>query len=213
MSEQIIKIANHYRRKVRIDDAEGNDIELELCVRRFSAAQLQTFTEGWKRTTAPRAEWQIARTSPEELETEVQTVGRLTRSVFKVTDAEIRRRRLNEMTPEQLAAFRRTEDEDEAFALKFYTDAIREHLWIPAHVTLRLEGDNGDVRTLRTGQDLVDAFAGNLSTLAMLVLLILQENTWSPDQKQTFHAQQRALRATRTPPAPLAADSDGLTVQ
>lgn len=211
-----VSIRNYYERTVEIETAAGDAYALPLRIQRFTLEQLQRFSAGWSRCEHRAADRLIARKQDgDEQEKETVTFGRRSVEVFKVPDAEIRRRRILEMTPAELADFERMNADDEAFIAKFYAEAITEHLSVKPGVRVVFETEDGRETDIQTGADLVHAFAGNAEILATFAQVIRQENTLGPAEKkrlQSLSALSRSLRessptAAGDPPEPTAANA------
>jgi hypothetical protein len=205
MSEQtFISIKNFYDRTVRIDDAEGNVVELPVRIRRFSVEQLQEFAAGYRRCENRAADRFITR-KPDGDEQEMQelVIGKMTVKVPMIPDAEIRRRRLLEMSDADRERFEAQEAADETFIAEFSAKAIREHVSVKPGVRLLFETEEGSTRELQSGNDLAEAFAGNSSTLAALLNAVREENTLSADEKKRLRSLSAlaASSSTSTPTA------------
>jgi hypothetical protein len=201
MGDTRISIRNYYPRTIEIDDADGNVATLPIRVRRFTVEQLQEFSIGWSRCQNRMADRLIARKyDGEEQEKNA-------RDVFVISDAEIHRRRLTEMTATQLAEHERLNAEDETFISMFYAATITDHVWLRPDVTLEIEEDDGTKRVIKTGTErdehpgkaLADEFAGNVTTLALMTLAVQQENTLSAEQKKRLRSLFDLTRSSRPP--------------
>lgn len=179
-----ILIRNYYTHTVSIDDAEGAVVEIPVCIRRFSKEQLQAFSIAAVRAKRRRSQEYIYRKPDcDEQEKETLTVRNVSVPVFKVTDDEVSRRRIAEMSAEQRVEFDRLVEEEERRVAEFYAQTVRDHVWVQAHVRLFFEAD-GETRQVSTGADLVDAFGGNLAVLEDLTRAVTDHNTLSASEKK-----------------------------
>lgn len=185
MSDQTFRIKNYYDRTIEIDAADGEIVKLPVRIRRFSIAQLQDYAiERTKAMEKPHLRLISRKPDGEEQEKREITFGTTTWPVPIVSDEEVHRRRLAEMTEEQRANYDRLYEESERTVAVFHEKTIRDHIKIPPHVTLVFELEDGTERQLRTGADLVEAFAGNWATLKALGDAVYEENTMSAEAKK-----------------------------
>jgi hypothetical protein len=204
MSDDTFTIRTYYSRTIHIDDGEGRDFELPVRIRRFSIDQLKAFSAGYRRCENRASDRFISRKPDgDEQEKHEITIGKMTVSVPTIPDAEIRRRRLIEMPDAERDRYEALEAEDERYIADFSAQAIREHVWVKPGVRLALEASDGQVRELRTGEDLAEGFAGNLSILTALMNAVREENTLSAEEKKRLRSLSALTRsssaATPTP--------------
>jgi hypothetical protein len=206
MSEQpFISIKNYYERTVSIDDAEGSVVTLPIRVRRFTKEQLIDFSIGLKRCRNRAADRYLTRKpdTDEQEKTQLDLRG-VTVTVPVIPDEEIRRRRLLEMNAEERAKFEELDAADERFIVDFCAKAIAEHVWVKPGIRLMLEDAQGVQRQLTTGQDLVEAFAGNATLQRALVNAIEEENALSAEEKK--RSRLRSALSTSSPASSPPAD-------
>lgn len=207
MNTREFRLKNYYDREHVLDDGLDEDQPaMPLRVRRFTLDQLQAFMRDFERLMSPISERAFYR-RPDGDEQAKTTIMRGDKAVevFVVSQAEVRRRRLEEMTPEQRTAHDAQAAADLTFQLTFCRQAIAEHISLPPHVALVIETDSGETIRPRTGEDLAKAFEGNLSTLTGLVTAICEENTLSAEQKK----RRRSLSSSS--PSSSAPSADGRT--
>lgn len=173
-------LKTYYSRDHVLDTDEAPTVPIR--VRRFTAAQLETFLLGFDRLANPPSERVFYRRS--EGDEQAKTAAGL----FVVSQSEVRRRRLEEMTPEQRAAHQAQRAADEQFSIQFCAEVIRDHVWLPPGVVLKLEDDDGNERRVRKGAELAEAFAGNLATLQGFVRAVFEENALSGEQKKRLRS-------------------------
>lgn len=221
MSTKAFTIRNYYTRDIPIDDGFNGEAvaageTFRIRVRRFTVAQLQAFHRGFVRLTSPTAARFIFR-KPEgdeqamrEIQAQVDEQGRVTapaRSEHVVPDAEIERRRLEEMTVETRAAYDAASLADDEFMAQFCSQAITDFITVdPTGPPVDTVRDNGESLRVQSGADLVEAFGGNLSMLVRLTRAIHQENTLSPEAKKALRSLSGLTASSPMPVAAAAAD-------
>lgn len=211
MSDQTITIRSYYERTVRIDDAAGEPVSLPVRIRRFTKEQLRHFLAAWEACQRrPLDRLLVRRAEGDEQERRPITLRGQTIETFVVGDEEIMRRRREELTPEARAALDAEHAVHEASTHEFYAQIIREHVSVQPRVRLVFEDEHGASRDLRTGDDLVTAFAGQFAICAALALAVYQENTLSADEKKRWRSLSDLLRSSSAPiPTAAGAAPDG----
>jgi hypothetical protein len=137
-----------------------------------------------------------------------------TKDVFVIPDEEIRARRLAEMSSEARAAYDRAHDEEEQFAKNFIAGAVRNYVMVEdGEIEIT---EDGRVRSLTTGTDLVRFFGARAEVMNAAVHAIWIENTASDALKNVWRSlsgfadssagHDRA--AAGQTPAPTAASAD-----
>lgn len=220
MSTKEFTIRNYYTRDIPIDDGFDGDAvaagqTFPVRIRRFAVSQLQVFQRGFARLTNPTAARFIYR-KPEgdeqamrEIPARVNEQGVLVapaRSEHVIPDEEIERRRLAEMDATTQAAHDAASQADDQFMATFCSEAIRDHVWLPPGVTVKVIQDDDSEFIAKTGADLVTAFGGNLSMLVRLTRAIHQENTLSPEAKKVLRSLSGSTPSSPTPAAAGAVD-------
>lgn len=211
---KVFRVRNYYEQHIEIDDGvEGESTRLPVRIRRFTVAQLQEFQRGFARVMRPASERQIYRLpdGPEqemvdEIVDEVGKDGAVTqkpKSRYRIPDAEIRRRRLQEMTAAERGTFDQLEEAETQDCNAFCCQVITDHVWLAPNVTLLVENEDGSERTAKTGKDIVDIFGGNASLLVRFMLAIHNENVFTAEQKKVL----RSLFAS-TPSSPALANAE-----
>jgi hypothetical protein len=211
---QTFRIRNYYEQQVPIDDGvEGQSTLLPVRIKRFTVAEMQAFQRGFARLSDPPSKRAIFR-QPDGDEQEKTahsvvtkktaadgTVTETTREVleYRIPDSEITRRRLQEMTPDQLTAHEQAECEDEAFVVAFGSDSVTAYTWLPRHVTLEVEQEDGTTTVVKTGADLVTVFGGNLAMLIRLTAAIHTENALSAELKKVLRSPSDSTRSSLAP--------------
>lgn len=197
-------IRNYYPHTLRIDDADGEVVEIPLRVRRFTVAQLQAFQLERKQLIDREQGLTFAR-APEGDEQEKHTVTArgVSIPVYTISDVEIRRRRLAAMTEEERARFDQRYADADAALIEFEVRTIRDHVWVAPGVRLLFEQESGEQTSIATGADLVVAFAGNQALFTALYEAVVHENTLSPEEKKRWRSQSALMRFSpaRTPTA------------
>ena len=139
---------------------------IEATVTRLSLEQSAAFHRDFQRTQSPRAELLLLKRQPGE--------------GWDIPDAEIRRRRLLEMTDEQRDEYERVAKEDEAFALQFLTDSLTRYLTL-APGQVQTVDDAGQEQDVTAGADFVRTFGGRSDVLfAALRAVTMQRETPAP---------------------------------
>lgn len=193
-----VLLRNYYERDLPVDDVTG-DASIPVRVRRFTKDQLAEFQLGWARCERPPSDRFVFRKVDTD-ETTRDEQGR-----FIVDESEVRRRRLQEMTADELATFEAQEAQDVAFIATFCDEQIRAHVWVDPRAEVLVEDEAGGTRRASTGADLATLFSGNLAMLTRLARFIYEENTLSPEQKKTsrrLFASTRGSNATQAEAGP-----------
>lgn len=186
-----LTLRNYYSRTIQID-ADADPVPIRI--RRFTPDQLLVFQQGWQLIESPESERVIYRKEGED----------------GVPMAEVRRRRLAEMTPDERKAFDALEAHEAQRTMEFCCEQIRQHVSIDSSVRLVVEDEQGDPHTISTGAQIVDMFAGNKAVLHELVAVIAYENVLSAQQKKTSRARSDSSSSS-TPPATLPGDAPAAT--
>lgn len=178
-----VVIRDYFDVVVPIDDVTGEAV-IPLRIRRFNRAQMEAFAIGWAAVINPPSARQIYRLH-DAVEQEKNAAG-----AFVIPDAEIVRRRLAEMTPEQLDARREQERLEFEQMVAFCVEQITAHVWVPAvdaqqrPVRVQREDDEGQVVLVKTGADVAALFAGNGEMLGRIARAINDANNLSPEKKR-----------------------------
>ena len=114
---------------------------------------------------------------------------------FVMPDAEVRKRRLAEMTPEQRAAWDVLDAADEQRAADFIIDTISRYVTVEAG-EIEQEGEDGTVTALTSGADVVRFFGGHASALRSLVGCVREENTLSTALKNALRSARDSRRSS-----------------
>jgi hypothetical protein len=142
--------------------------------------------------------------------------------VFVMTDAAVRKRRLDEMTSEARAAWDVVDARDEAFERDFIINTITHYVTVEKG-EIDQEVD-GAVVPLTEGADLVRFFGGHATALRHLVGAVREENTLSTALKNALRSARASrpssgaagldpLGATPAPPAPPVESEDSAAIE
>lgn len=198
--QQVITIKTYYDRTLTVD-VDGEPVEIPICVQRFSSAQLLDFTQRFKRVEDPPAQRLIYRKpDTDEWHQTPVTVRGTSFHVFTVSDEEIRRRRLVEMSEEERQRYEAQAADDDRYTSEFCADVITKYVWVKKRVRVVLDLEGGQPVEISTGESIARAFAGNLHVMRELVRAIKDENTLGAADKQ------RARRAVMKTDAPAPAE-------
>lgn len=169
---------------------------IKITVARMKVGEASAFRRAYHRLTAPESIRILSTRKPGE-EQEKRLVPRPPTAeenaepeaeVFLIPDAEIRRRRLAEMSPAEREAFdvldAREDVENDAFIEK----AIAQYVTVEAGQIEETNMATGDVTAVTTGADLVRIFSSRPSVLVDLVTVIRIENMLPESQKQLLRA-------------------------
>lgn len=102
---------------------------------------------------------------------------------FVIPEAEIRRRRLLDMTSAERATFERLQKEDDQAAVDLAETALPAFVRVPAGQLEVEDADTGDTTPLATGRQLLALFGSHADTLGAILLAIAKTNTLSDDEK------------------------------
>lgn len=205
-------IRNYYTRNIPIDDGyDGEAVAagetFPVRIRRFTVAQLKEFQRGFHRVVNPTAERFIFR-KPDGDEQAMREDGKT--RVHVIPDAEITRRRLEEMDQVTRDRYDAASVADDEFMADFCSKAIAENVSVdPAFVLNAQHAETGQEFQVKTGADLVAAFGGNLSMLTRLTQAIHLENTLSPETKKALRSLSGSTTSSPAPGG--AAEAAGAT--
>lgn len=149
---------------------------IDLRITRMTLDEFGAFTEGFQQTQDPHSSRLVSMRMPGE-EQATDATG-----AFVISDAEIRRRRLVDMTPEQRADYQRQHDEEEAFARAFITDAISRYVTVVPGQIEEVD-EAGAAHDVTQGADLVRLYGARMDVLFGVFTAIASENTLSVPQK------------------------------
>lgn len=196
------RLSRHYKRTLEIDDGVDDVIKVPSFVRRFTKDELQAFEEGWNALKNPRHELALARKheGDEQEREEIEISGDRIK-VFKVSNVEVRRRRLAEMTPEQFEAFEKAEKAHVRACGDFFAKAITDHIWVRPEADIQIDLEGGGIKQLKTGADILEFVGGNSRLLQDLAALVWNENTMSPEAKKASRLRRDSTASSAAPMA------------
>lgn len=189
-----VLLRNYYERDLPVDDVTG-EATIRVRVRRFTHAQLMAFSEGWNRCENPPSARAIYRKADEA----------------DVPMDEVRRRRLDEMTPDVREAFEAAERAEGQAAAQFLVDNITAHVWVSPTDTLTIEDESGHATAVRTGEDLARVFAGNLEMLMQFARCVFEENTLGAQKKRILRSRSASTGSSIAPPTAAAGPAPAAT--
>lgn len=174
-------------------------VSIDATVTRFTLEQFSEFKRGWNRMHEPHSARLVALRMPGE-EREMVGTGQTEsdgspRMRFVIDEAEIVRRRLVEMTPEQRAEYDRLHDEEEAFAAQFIQNMLAKHLRITAGQIDVKDADG--THEVTTGEEFARLFGGRDDVLAQAMRAIYAENML-PERLKNALSSQRASQSGST---------------
>jgi hypothetical protein len=112
---------------------------------------------------------------------------------FVVSDAEVRKRRLEEMGPDQKAAWEQQDADDERFAASFIVETITR--WVQAEAgEIDVDGE-----PLTAGADLVRVFGGQADVLKAMVRAVRDENLLPTPLKNAWRSARASKPSSSTP--------------
>jgi hypothetical protein len=106
---------------------------------------------------------------------------------FVVTDTEIRRRRLAEMTADERDTWNRQVAEDDAFAFEFLQRAVKHVRVEPGQVFI--EEEDGTKREVTDGAELVELFGSDPQVRRQVVWAVWFENNATDELKNALRSQ------------------------
>jgi hypothetical protein len=113
--------------------------------------------------------------------------------VHVLPDAEIRQRRLAEMTPEARARWDAQDQADEAFARTFIADTLTRFIALPAG---EIDGPDGPITT---GEGVLRYFGGHTGALQALVRAVRDENVLPTALKNAWRSARASMPSSSTP--------------
>jgi len=161
-----ISAAPHVIHTVIID---GHAIEVRCA--RVHGEPLSELMHGFRRMySRPSAALRSYRIAPEERETTPD-------GAFVISDEEIQRRRLAELTPEQRAEYERYREDEEQHARAFVTKMIEQHVSVlPGQIEIE-DLATGESRDVTTGAELVDLYGARPDVMTALLGAIMLAQT------------------------------------
>lgn len=182
-----ITINNFYPHQFSLDtDDESTEPQtVQLRIARFTVEQGKAFNRDWARVVDPPSKRFVFRKSDGD---EQAKVVRLRSEVFVVDDEEIRRRRVQEMTPADRATFLELEQADATFEYEFLVRMLDQHISVAPWQRVRFETEEGQTLEVRTGADLVRVFGGHHAQLLRFGMAVWGENNLNPIQKKVWRA-------------------------
>lgn len=166
---------------------------IDATVSRFTVAEFAAFARGFQRVTDPHSVRLVSMRMPGEEQDTKLAAGSEDRREFVITDEEIRRRRLVEMTAEQREEYERLHDEEEQFAGRFISEQLAAHLVLaPGQIT---EGDGEDEREITSGADFVRIYGGRRDVLQAALMAIRVQNTLPESLKNDSSSQRDSPRS------------------
>lgn len=196
-----VLMRNYYPIEFQVDD-DSLSATLPLRIARLTKGQLVDFLAGWQLIENPPSDRAIYR----KADSDEQAVD--ARRNYVVPQSEIRRRRLDEMRPEERAAFDAAERADVLAMVEFAHHAISTYVSLEPGCVLKLDAGEVDaenrpiVRVVSTSAQLADLLSGNVEQLTSLVAQIYAENTLSAEKKRTLRRLSDLTRSSSAPPDP-----------
>ena len=124
---------------------------------------------------------------------------------FVISDEEIRKRRLEEMTDVHRAAWEKTDAEDERFAASFIVDTVARYVTVePGEIEV-------DDAPLTSGADLVRVFGGQTAALKALVRAVREENVLPTALKNAWRSARATTPSSNTPDLAVPGTAPGKT--
>jgi len=179
-----VLLRNYYPHDLPVDGVNGDET-IPLRVRRFTHGQLREFMAGWSRVENPPHERAIYRKPDEAADLDM---------------GEVRRRRVAEMDDATRQAFEAQERQDIDHNVDFCQQQIRAHVWVAPGAKVVFEDGDGDTRAIKTGDDLVHVFGGNVEMLLTMTGILMLENTLGGQKKRTWRSRLASRASSSTPP-------------
>lgn len=203
MSDRTITIKNWYPHTFVIDpDDAGDPQAIDLRIKRFNVDAGKRFNEAWQANQQRPSTRAIFRKpdGDEQAKHSVKQEDDKEVDEFVVDDAEIRRRRIAEMTAEASAAFQQQERQDMADEYDFLAATVREYVSIAPGQRVQIEPeDGGETFVVKTGEDMVRAFGGNRLQLLRLASAVWAENNLTGKEKKDYRTRSASLSSWNTP--------------
>jgi hypothetical protein len=187
----MITIKNFYPHRFALDpDDESGELQtIALRIARFTVEQGKAFNRDWARVMDPPAARAIYRKPEGDEQAKVTRLRAGTDiEVFVVPDDEVRRRRVQEMTPDVRAVFVEQEQADAGFEYDYLIRLVSEHFSVDPSQCVRFEVTAGETMDVRSGADLVRMFGGHRAQLLRLGMAIWAENNLSAQAKKNWRS-------------------------
>lgn len=185
-----VTIRNFYPHKFTLDpDDDSAPQIIDLRIARFTVEEGKAFNRDWARVMDPPSGRFIFRKTEGDEQIKTSTLRRgQPVETFLVDDDEVRRRRLQEMTPTDRATFLEQADADAAFEYDFLVTLITAHVSVAPGQCVKFEDDKSQMTDVRTGADLVRVFGGQRGQLVRFGTAIWAENNLGADQKKAWRS-------------------------
>lgn len=173
MSDRTIRIQNWYPFTLTIP----NEPSIPLRCRRFGVDDGLTFytrSEAIQHLPSARAIYRKADGDEQERRGDR----------YIVSDEEVKRRRLADLSAEAQAAYAEQEKADLQVEHAFLVETVRNHVRVAKGVRLVIETDDGEPVTVSGGDDLVKAFGGSVWRLREIVRSVWVANMLTPQEKK-----------------------------
>lgn len=181
------KIKRFYERDIAIRDDDTSETRvIPIRIRRLGVSEMGQFQEGFRRVVNPKSARFIYRKIDGD---EQQMIGEGAAATFVISDDEVARRRVEEMSAERRAEFEQLQGDDNRHLDEFSARMIAAHVWVAPGFSLTVEDDNGEERAASSGEALAEVLAGNLSVRGALLGLIYSANSLTADQKKALRSQ------------------------
>ncbi len=183
-----------YHATIHIDHpATGVRRAVRLKIKRFTVDEGTRFARDYHRSANPPSAVMLARHDvPDEQAQKIVKVatkpGEQDDLAYIVPDADIAKRRLSEMSPEQRALYDRLDAEEEAFSATFIMDTLQKYVRVLPGQDLEtvddFEDDDAAPRTVKTGADLAAVFGGREDIVTNLIRIVHLENAYTEAAKK-----------------------------
>lgn len=198
-----VKILPYYATGVLLDLGDGVPQLVTMHAARLSPDQYASFEASMKRLNEPTALRLLGGRKQDGPEQEKNEAG-----AFLISDRQITRIRVAELSPEAKATYDAAVQEEETWARKFVRGAVDQYVTFPEG---EITGPSDEAIT--KGLQLVDLYPGCLDMHRALVMAVYAENTVGPQQKKIWRSLSGSNRssgevspaAVGTTPAPTAA--------
>ena len=185
-----MKVSRFYPSTIWIDDPEtGENKEIRIKVKRFSVEEGAAFSRNYHRSANPPSAAMVARKDTPEEQAKDE------KGVYKLSDEEIKARRLLEMDEETRRQYDEMDEDEEAFSRTFLVETITNYIRVEPEQIFE-ETDGGEWKSVVDGAGLLRLFGGRQDILFQLLRAVRQENTLSAAAKKVLKSLSDSARSS-----------------
>ena len=199
-----LHLKKHFETTLPLSNEDGEIHDVTFHVARFTEQQRQEFMAKWKKAGTPASEATTAARKSDRPEEFARADDGKT---FVLTTADIRARRLSEMTKEEYDAFVDQEAEEEAFSGAFVRYVVLTFVTMPSGQGVTMETEDGATVEVTTGEQIMQAFGHNHQTLLEIYSAVYRENMLTGAAKKALRSLSTSESSLRAFPKEVAGET------